>query len=218
MVPTFTLHPDDPNTKKDLEYFGWDWIIVLHCVNHNLELGVLDLRKADEYWTIFDDTTKKTFGMYHWSSKFTVEAEAIAESLAKDFKKFGFIKDQRWSSSSKRAVEKLDANYTITCMHLESIASTKGHTRAAECRGILDVLTSVKFLKMLMLLQDFHGELEKISLFFQRVQLLLIEVKPKLKKTYAALKKLKQGKGSNMARFAKECDGVTYKDIILNTA
>ena len=71
---------------------------------------------------------------------------------------------------------------------------------------------------MLMFLQDFHGELEKISLFFQRVQLLLIEVKPKLKKTYAALKKLKQGKGSNMARFAKECDGVTYKDIILNTA
>ena len=35
-----------------------DWVTVTHCVNHNLELAILDLRKDEPYLVLFGTTLK----------------------------------------------------------------------------------------------------------------------------------------------------------------
>ena len=37
------------------------WVLVIHCVNHNFELALLDMRKDDPYLVEFEETLKKVF-------------------------------------------------------------------------------------------------------------------------------------------------------------
>ena len=89
----------------------------------------------------------------------------------------------RWAASQHRALQKLAKNYAGLATHVENVAADKRHERNAECQGVLALLSSLKFVKMLMFLIDLHAVTKALSVAFQREDILLIEVKPLVKRT-----------------------------------
>ena len=47
----------------------YPWLVVIHCINHNLELAIFDLRKNDPDYLNFDETLKDIYSMFHFSIK-----------------------------------------------------------------------------------------------------------------------------------------------------
>ena len=63
MKALITKSPGDVGTKPGLDYWGWDQVCFLHCVNHLEELSILDLKDADPYVREFDEHLKKIFSI-----------------------------------------------------------------------------------------------------------------------------------------------------------
>ncbi|CAL4098347.1 unnamed protein product, partial [Meganyctiphanes norvegica] len=66
-------------------------VTVTHCVNHGLELAILELHKDDEYLKIFESTLKGVFSFYHYSPKQGRELSKIAMELDQQLAHFGGI-------------------------------------------------------------------------------------------------------------------------------
>ena len=129
----------------------------------------------------------------------------------------GGLQKIRWSPSQYRALYKLDKNYKNVTQHTENVAATGNHERKEECEGVLSIVTSLKFLKMMMFLIDLHRVLKFLSLQFQRNDILIIEVEPLLNKTFMALQNLRGGKGMKMLEFSDDFESTgMYKGVKLN--
>ena len=184
-----------------------------------MELGIHDLKVHEPYIKEFDDIVSKLFIMYHYSSELTQSAEDLAVLHDEDFSKLSGLHQIRWAASQQRALEKLDKNYPTIAMHLENVAADKHHKRKKECEGMLNHITSMKFLKMLMFLLDSHSVMKLLSLKFQLRNLRFIQVSPFLEKTLLDLSNLRGGKGKHMLRFAEKFEETgTYKGVQLNRA
>ena len=72
---------DDVGTNPGLDYWGWNWVIVLHCVNHLLELGLKDMKEADAHVKQFDKQLKKKIAVYYYSSSVEAGREETAALL-----------------------------------------------------------------------------------------------------------------------------------------
>ena len=147
--------------------------------------------------------------------------EADREELAlltdEDFTTLGGLQKIRWSPSQYRALYKLDKNYKNVTQHTENVAATGNHERKEECEGVLSIVTSLKFLKIMMFLIDLHRVLKFLSLQFQRNDILIIEVEPLLNKTFMALQNLRGGKGMKMLEFSDDFESTgMYKGVKLN--
>ena len=79
------LSNGDAGTKPGLVYLGLWWVIVLHCVNHLLELGLKDLGEVEPYIKIFDEILTKVFKIYHFSSQMMLDMEGLAALQDEDF-------------------------------------------------------------------------------------------------------------------------------------
>ena len=72
---------------------------------------------------------------------------------------------------------------------------------------------------MLMFLIDLHAVTKALSVAFQREDILLIEVKPLVKRTLLQLENLRGGKGTNMLEFSVSYEETgQYKGVELNRA
>ena len=119
----------------NLEYLGWWWILVLHCVNHLMELGLKGLSNVEPFVKEFDEQLKKVFKIYHFSSQMMLDVEALAALQDEDFTHLGGLNQIRWAPSQHRAMEKLDSNFPILCQHLENVAADTSHVVQHSARG-----------------------------------------------------------------------------------
>ena len=71
-------NPTDARTDPSLEYWGWYWVVLVHCINHLLELGIGDLKGADPYVLEFSENLQKIFKMYYYSSVMEADREELA--------------------------------------------------------------------------------------------------------------------------------------------
>ena len=188
-------------------------------MNHIEELGLKDLKNADEYVKEFDDQLSKVFKVYYYSSTMEAGREELAALTDEDFTTLGGLQQIRWAPSQHRAILKLEKNYKSLCMHCESVAADKNHARNAECEGVLGFLSSLKFVKMMIFLLDLHQVMKSLSLQFQREHLLIIEVEPLLERTFLHLENLRGGKGTKMLQFGQSFqETCSFKGVDLNRA
>ena len=207
----------DPGTDPSLEYWAWSWVLLIHCINHLLELGIGDLKDADPYVEVFNEQLQKIFKVYYYSSTMESAREEMALLSDDDFTTLGGLNQIRWAPSQHRALIKLDKNYTNLTKHIEHVAASTRHDRKAECEGILGFATSLKFLKMMMFMIDLHSILKVVSLCFQKEEILIIEVEPILQKAFTAIENLRGGKGLKMLHFADNFQETgTYKGLEIN--
>ena len=196
-------NPTDARTDPSLEYWGWYWVVLVHCINHLLELGIGDLKGADPYVLEFSENLQKVFKMYYYSSVLEADREELAFLTDDDFTTLGGLNQIRWAPSQYRALAKLDKNFKNLTQHCENVAATGNHERKEEFEGALCFLTSLKFVKMMLFMMDMHSILKFVSKYFQREEILIIEVEPLLQRAYIALENLRGGKGNKMLQFAE---------------
>lgn len=100
-----------------------EYITVVHCVAHNLELAVCDAKKDVPYLEDFEKVLKGIFKLYYYSPKRRRELAEIASNLDRELKHYGGIQQVRWVASQHRALKALYDNYEVTVIHLQEIAS-----------------------------------------------------------------------------------------------
>ena len=101
-------------------------VLAIHCINHNLELSIFDVKKQETYMKKFDTVLKEVFKLYFYSPKRRRELADVAEMLDEKLKHFGGLKEIRWLSSQYRAVKALGDNFYIAVTHLEDMSNGKG--------------------------------------------------------------------------------------------
>ena len=177
-------------------------ILPVHCVNHNMELAIVDTRNHLPYLQKFENTLKEIFKLYYYSPKRMRELENVANVIDEELRHFGGIQQVRWVASQSRALKALDANYLSTVTHLESIVELRDrdHARAL---GLLRTIKGAKFVKTLFVLQDILDPVRKLSEYFQKSDILIMDVLAKLETVMLALTEMKTVPGEELCFFCK---------------
>ena len=191
---------------------------MIHCINHNLELAIGDLRKHDADYLNFDETMRDIYSMFHFSIKKSREILKVANELEEEFVAFSSLQTIRWLASQFRAVEKFYKNYSILCPYLEhaSVAKDKNEEDKARARGIYSRVTSLKFALWLNFLMDFLPPLKLASLDFQNEDMFLPTVTRKLKQLKQSILALKNGNGPHMRSFIAKFQNGSWRGVELN--
>jgi hypothetical protein len=92
-------------------------IIVWHCANHRLELGVHDAVKRVSGINRFKSFIDKLYVMYRASPKNSRELQACTNSLEMQLLKTGRILSTRWVASSFRSVSAVRQDYEALVRH-----------------------------------------------------------------------------------------------------
>ena len=160
----------------------YPWVIVVHCINHNLELAIGDLRKHDPDYLFFDETMRDIFSVFHFSNKKRREIQAVADEMEEEFTNFSGLQTIRWLASQFRAVEKVYDNYYVLCTYLAHacVAPDKKPEDKAKMKGIYQRATSLKFVLYLNFMMDFLQPLKIGFLMFQDDDVLLPVLSRKL--------------------------------------
>ena len=91
-----------------------NYITVVHCIAHKLELAVCDAKKDIGYLDEFEKLLKGVFQLYYYSPKCMRELYDIATSLDLELKHYSGLKAVRWVASQNQALKSLLDNYEIT--------------------------------------------------------------------------------------------------------
>ena len=89
---------------EELDQSCEQYMAVVHCIAHNLELAVCDSKKGCPYLDKFEETLKGIFRFYYYSPKKRRELYDIAASLDKELKHYGGVQQVRWVASQNRAL------------------------------------------------------------------------------------------------------------------
>ena len=187
-------------------------VTVTHCINHCLELAILDMRNEEPYVKEFESTVKGIFSYYHYSPKRVRALEQEAALLDVALEHFGGIQAIRWISSQHRALESLRKNYTPTCSHLQNIVENVPRD-AAKASGLLRKLRSAKFITFLHFMLDLTSHIVPLSLVFQANDLMLIDVLPIIETALLRLIEMKNRPGDCVSSIVH---GFAYEGVMLS--
>lgn len=152
-----------------------EYITVVHCVAHDLELAVCDAKKDVPYLEEFERTLKGIFKLYYYSPKRRRELAEIASNLDHELKHYGGVQLIRWVASQHRAVKALYDNYEVTEIHLQEIALGKDEN-SDKAKNYLKHLTTDRFLTFLHFMMDWTNILSDVSKIFQEKTCLISQI------------------------------------------
>ena len=189
-----------------------NYMTVVHCIAHNLELAVCDSKKGCPYLDKFEETLKGIFRFYYYSPKKRRELFDIAETLDKELKHYGGVQQVGWVASQNRALRALLDNYEVTCIHLGDITS-KTNEDAAKARGYLQELKTEKFLCFLHFMIDWTNLLRNVSELFQEKRALISEVGKRVNELKENFIRMKTRRGKNFREYLRESENGEFKGV-----
>ncbi len=171
--------------------------ITIHCVEHKLELAMLDSVKGCEYLVKFEDTLKTIFKMYYYSPKKRRELTEISELLNEKVAHFSGLKSTRWLPSRLRCLKAVEKNYTPSVVHMENMAggSDIKSEDAAKAKGVVQEMKTEKFVRFLHFMLDYSAILSKCSTDFQHDNLNITRTNQLVESTTSRLLSLKTKPG-----------------------
>jgi hypothetical protein len=196
----------------------YPWVVVIHCIAHKLELGVLDAVKEVPYLKEFEAHLKEVIKLYQFSPKRRRDVAKVAEEYNSVFRNFDDINKVRWVASKERAVKTMLLNLPVLDNHLQHMATLQGNNDERDrARGLVDSVISARFVKWLHLMADFLDVITKVSKKFQFKNLLIIEVPGIIENLHDALLNMENEPGPNMNSFNMKYDEdlSTFGDIPL---
>ncbi|CAM9855818.1 unnamed protein product, partial [Heterosigma akashiwo] len=173
---------------KDL----FPWLVITHCVCHNLELAILDLKKEHEYLQHFDGIMKQVYKFYHYSSKRREEFKTLCAIEEQAYKEFGGIQSIRWAASVSRALVALHQNWKVTVAHLDHVSNEGDADVGAWAVGLRTDLTSKRFILHLHFMLDLMQILGVLSKTFQDPNITILDVFDKVTHTKRQLEAMKE--------------------------
>ena len=82
-------------------------LIIWHCMNHRLELAVLDVVKLIDGLYALENLFNKIYSVNSFSAKLQRELKEIASTLEAELRKIRNVSTIRWATSTYRAVNAL---------------------------------------------------------------------------------------------------------------
>ncbi|XP_052257937.1 zinc finger protein 862-like [Dreissena polymorpha] len=151
------------------------------------------------------------------SAKRNREAEEIADLMDTHFTKPERCNGTRWVDHKLRAISKLVTNWKILVMDMMSYSqddSNAGQYRA-KAQGILKKMMQFKFIWFIHFMKDLLTEIAKVSLQFQKEDLILSSVVNKLQTSNELLRHLADNDGDSLKDFKIKLNGDQYEDETL---
>ena len=198
LMDSVNEHLDDHHEKSET------YMAVVHCIAHNLELAVCDVKKGCAYLDQFETVLKGIFKLYYYSPKRRRELYEIAVSLDQDLKHYGGVQQVRWVASQNRAQNSLLENYELTVVHLQDIASTSKDESAQKAKGFLTAMRTERFLTFLHFMIDWTNLLSDVSVLFQEKKCLISEVGERVVVLKEKFGKMKDRRGKVLRKFLRE--------------
>ena len=193
--------------------------LIIHCVAHRLELGILDAVKTVPYLQDFENNMKEIIKLYHYSPKRRRELKEVASNLNEHFRTFADINQVRWVVSKERALKTIQLNLSSLNAHLEhmSVRTENSQDERARARGLLDITSNRRFLLWIHIMLDFLSVVTSVSKKFQKGNLLITEVPVIINDCIEDLTNLKTKPGENVRTFHEKIDdeNMTFSDINL---
>ncbi|XP_021365405.1 zinc finger protein 862-like [Mizuhopecten yessoensis] len=192
-------------------------IVVLHCVAHNLELGVLDAIKQVKYLTIFQSTVQLVYKFYYYSPKRRRELSEIAKILEESTISQTGLQKTRWIASRRRALIAIEKSFPSVVDHLNHAASTGKGDDKARAKGIVQEICSERFVRFLYFMIDVTKILADLSRQFQNEELFITDVMVKLQTCLLRLEELKHRPGEYLnklnSNLSQDLELQTGKDL-----
>lgn len=216
--------------KKDVPH-----LLEIHCFPHRLELALLSMQRDCHLVTQVYDVLHLVWKTYHYSPKSKRDLKTLGSQLGIDVLQPTRVKGSRWLPHVSRALDvfikpvkdgdlaKDESQYAAVLQHMEHLAST---SPKAEIKGralnVARAMKKVSFLVFCHFLADMFQILGKLSLHFQRNDLILPSALAILKETVENIKSLPKRPipGGRMetllASFAKtQCEPPMFQGIQL---
>lgn len=175
-------------------------VVAIHCVAHNLELGVLDAVKSVKYMSKFQETIHQIYKFYYYSPKRKREMKEIAAILEETPIQQTGLQKTRWVASRYRAVDAVIQSLPTIVSHMENSSNGQGE-EAAKVKGYLKEITSQRFVSMLYFMKDVLKQLSDLSKQFQDNRLILTDVVAKLEVCLLHLEELKHETGESYLEY-----------------
>ncbi|XP_014669372.1 PREDICTED: uncharacterized protein LOC106810507 [Priapulus caudatus] len=194
--------------KRDVPH-----LIAMHCVNHRLELGVLDALKERDS-VIFSDIKSALLHLhkhYHYSAKALRELKSLAEAMEKKMMKPANLDGTRWMPHLSRSLAILlkPETYSVFVTHFENIVESRQGSADVQGRAknILKHLKCEKLMHYMHFLQDVLEILSDLSLQFQRDTCSIPDVLDAVETACLRLVALQQRPGRHLQGFLDAIGG-----------
>lgn len=188
-----------------------EYMTVVHCVAHNLELAVCDAKKNTKYLADFERVLKGIFQVYYYSPKRRRELYDIACSLDQELKHYGGLQQICWVASQNRAVKAILDNYVVTTLHLQDIISIGKDDNANKARGYLKEMKTERFVSFLHFMIDWTDLISEVSVLFQRKNCLISEVSRRVAELTEKCTTLKTRRGKHFRKFLRETEDGKFR-------
>ena len=169
-------------------------IILWHCLNHRLELGVSDAIEEIGGFYPLQSLFYKLYSVYSTSPKLQRQLQNISEDLGMNIRKIGRVFTIRWVASSFRTVSALWHNYPALYEHFKqaSVCTDMKQADRQQFKGLAEKLSTRNFVEDLALLKDCLGQLSILSETLQSKDMNILDANRHVKWTVNALVKIKQ--------------------------
>ncbi|MES9884373.1 MAG: hAT transposon family protein [Sedimenticola sp.] len=202
---------DDINEHLDGDTKCDEYVSVVHCIAHNLELAVCDAKKGCDYLADFERVLKGVFQLYYYSPKRRRELYNIAMTLDQELKHYGGVQQIRWVASQNRALKALLDNYDITLVHLQEITSGGNSDVANKARNYLNEMKTERFLTFLHFMLDWTNVISEVSILFQQKKALICEVGKRVCELKDKVSSMKLRRGKFLKNFLKESENGEFR-------
>jgi hypothetical protein len=179
-----------------------DDIIKFHCFSHKLELAAHDAVDSTQHvlhQRCFMDTL---YAYYSQSPKNAQSLEAAAAAVGGELKKIGRVFDVRWLSSTYSSVDAVWCSYPALLHHLRDAENNEGGVKKSKAKRMVKRMRSWEFVGDMALLRDALDILRDLSLYLQKREASVVEVKSHITIAHRALSALKEQDGASLVEFS----------------
>lgn len=170
------------------------WLIVIHCMNHRIELAIKDMVKSTNQYEECDNFYKSIYYLFRNSGKLKSETKEACQALNITFYELPKIHGTRFVNHRRKGFKALlhDWPALITCFTnaLSRDYGSRPETKA-KIKGVLKKLKDYKMLCRVACYLDILESISPLSLIFEKKYLMAYEVKPAIEKTFANLEEMK---------------------------
>ncbi|KAK6182072.1 hypothetical protein SNE40_009836 [Patella caerulea] len=168
-----------------------DWLIVIHCLNHRLELAAKDTFSGCSEFGDMMAILNSLRSLYNHSPKRLRELRELAEIMEQTVSKPEKALGTRWLQHKRSACNSLIKSFPVIVTHLENIAEDPLAKKEdqSKMKGYLSKLKSFKFVvSYLLYFSEILEPLSKLSLLLQGSSIDLLFAMSCLDTFYTVLK------------------------------
>ena len=172
---------------------GRDWLLVIHCGAHRLELALADAFKTDDSFQAVDDMSLSLFLHFRNSGKQKRLIKLIAYTLGVAFVTFPKSAGTRFQNHKYRAVKALIINFLPLINFIESVISGNPSCKAevvSKLKGYKNKMLKYKFLASLHLYRQVLQATAHLSYVMQTKASMVTDIVDNINETKQKLTEL----------------------------